>query len=44
MLFNSAAFALFLPMMLAVYWRLQGSSRRWALLVGSYFFYAWWDD
>lgn len=43
MLFNSAAFALFLPMMLAVYWRLQGSSRRWALLVGSYFFYAWWD-
>ncbi len=43
MLFNSAAFAVFLPVMLAVYWSLRGSARRWALLLGSYFFYSWWD-
>jgi alginate O-acetyltransferase complex protein AlgI len=43
MLFNSAAFALFLPVMLATYWSLRGSGRRWSLLIGSYFFYAWWD-
>ena len=43
MLFNSAAFAVFLPVMLAVYWGLRGSARRWALLLGSYFFYSWWD-
>ncbi len=43
MLFNSAAFAVFLPCMLAVYWVLRGGSRRWALLAGSYLFYSWWD-
>jgi D-alanyl-lipoteichoic acid acyltransferase DltB (MBOAT superfamily) len=43
MLFNSAAFALFLPAMLTAYWTLRGTSRRVALLVGSYFFYGWWD-
>ncbi len=43
MLFNSAAFAVFLPLMLAVYWALRGSARRWALLIGSYVFYSWWD-
>jgi alginate O-acetyltransferase complex protein AlgI len=43
MLFNSAAFAVFLPAMLGVYWALRGSARRGALLLGSYFFYAWWD-
>ncbi len=43
MLFNSAAFALFLPVMLAAYWLLRGRARRVALLAGSYFFYAWWD-
>jgi len=43
MLFNSPAFALFLPLMLAVYWSLRGTPRRWSLLIGSYFFYGWWD-
>jgi len=43
MLFNSAAFALFLPLMLAIYWSLRGTSRRLSLLIGSYFFYSWWD-
>ena len=43
MLFNSSAFAVFLPVMLAVYWSLRGGARRRALLLGSYFFYSWWD-
>jgi hypothetical protein len=38
MLFNSPAFALFLPVMLLLYWSLRGMPRRWALLAGSYFF------
>lgn len=42
-LFNSPAFVIFLPVMLAIYWRLHGHGRRIALLAGSYFFYAWWD-
>ncbi|MFQ5352597.1 MAG: MBOAT family protein, partial [Candidatus Binatia bacterium] len=43
MLFNSASFAVFLPVMLAVYWSLRGEWRGRALLAGSYLFYAWWD-
>ena len=43
MFFNSASFAIFLPVMLAVYWGLRGWGRRAALLVGSYVSYAWWD-
>lgn len=43
MLFNSSAFALFLPVMLVAYWSLRGTGRRWSLLIGSYFFYSWWD-
>ncbi len=43
MLFNSPAFAVFLPVMLAAYWVLRGRSRKWALLLGSYLFYAAWD-
>jgi len=43
MLFNSPAFAIFLPVMLLVYWSLRGRSRQWALLAGSYLFYSWWD-
>ena len=45
MLFNSLVFALFLPMVLGVYWALRGS-RRWQngwLLAASYLFYGWWD-
>jgi alginate O-acetyltransferase complex protein AlgI len=29
--------------MLLLYWGLKGDARRWALLLGSYFFYGWWD-
>ncbi|NNC82288.1 MAG: MBOAT family protein [Flavobacteriales bacterium] len=46
MLFNSIEFAVFLPLVFAVYWMI-GSSRvrsqnAW-LLVASYVFYGWWD-
>ena len=44
MLFNSLTFALFLPVVFAVYWLLR--SRTWQnrfLLAASYFFYGWWD-
>lgn len=43
MLFNSLAFGLFLPVMLAVYWSLRGRLRQYALLVASYVFYGWYD-
>ncbi len=43
MLFNSAAFALFLPAILVAYWITRGRERRWVMLAGSYFFYSWWD-
>jgi D-alanyl-lipoteichoic acid acyltransferase DltB (MBOAT superfamily) len=43
MLFNSPAFAIFLPVMLLLYWCLRGRPRQWALLAGSYFFYSVWD-
>lgn len=43
MLFNSAAFALFLPLVVAAYWVLRGSARRWMLLGASYLFYGWCD-
>ena len=45
MLFNSIDFALFLPLVFAVYWLLPKSSK-WQnalLLVASYVFYGWWD-
>ena len=45
MLFNSLKFALFLPVVFAVYWLLRGSLRWQNLFVvaASYFFYACWD-
>lgn len=43
MLFNSGAFAVFLPIVFLVYWCLRGEPRRWWLLAASYFFYGWWD-
>jgi len=43
MLFNSGAFAIFLPLVFVVYWSLRGDARRWWLLAASYFFYGWWD-
>lgn len=46
MLFNSLEFALFLPVVFALYWFVLGRSLRLQnlFLVGaSYFFYGWWD-
>ena len=46
MLFNSLAFAVFLPIVFAVYWLVLSRHVRLQnllLLVASYFFYAWWD-
>src|SRR5687768_4652791 len=46
MLFNSIDFAIFLPLILVLYWSV-GSNRMFVqnilLLVASYFFYACWD-
>ncbi|MCK4594728.1 MBOAT family protein, partial [bacterium] len=46
MLFNSLEFALFLPVVLAVYWLLRHRPPRYQnllLIAVSYLFYAWWD-
>jgi len=46
MLFNSFDFAIFLPVVFAVYWFVLGRNHKaqniW-LLLSSYFFYGWWD-
>lgn len=45
MLFNSIEFAIFLPIVFALYWLFQKSHRiqLWILLGSSYLFYGWWD-
>lgn len=45
MLFNSLTFAIFLPVVFALYWGLQKNLRAQNLLVflASYLFYGWWD-
>lgn len=43
MLFNSLPFLAFLFVFLIAYWQLRGTRRLWLCLLGSYFFYAWWD-
>ena len=43
MVFNSLEFAVFLPVVLLVYWRLSHKSQNRMLLVASYLFYGWWD-
>ncbi len=45
MLFNSLPFAVFLPIVFAVYWVLHNSlrSQNIMLLTASYIFYGWWD-
>ena len=43
MLFNSLAFAVFLPAVIAAYWLARGRARTWVLLAASYVFYGWWD-
>ena len=46
MLFNSIAFAIFLPTVFLLYWRLQNKKRSYQnllILAASYIFYGWWD-
>ena len=43
MLFNSFAFAIFLPTVLILYWLLPFRLQNMMLLVASYFFYGYWD-
>lgn len=46
MLFNSIAFAVFLPLVFLLYWYVAGknhSIQNFLLLAASYFFYCWWD-
>lgn len=43
MVFNSLPFAIFLPIVLAVYYRLSTKAQNAWLLAASWFFYAWWD-
>lgn len=45
MLFNSLTFAVFLPIVFALYWLLKKSTRKQnlLLLISSYVFYGWWD-
>src|SRR6266480_8044117 len=43
MIFNSLAFAIFLPVVLALYYILPFKGQNRMLLVASLFFYAWWD-
>src|SRR5437016_10284265 len=43
MIFNSLAFAVFLPVVLALYYILPFKGQNRMLLIASLFFYAWWD-
>lgn len=46
MIFNSIDFALFLPIVFAIYWSIGGKRiklQNLFLLLASYFFYGWWD-
>ncbi len=43
MVFNSITFAVFLLVVLVVYWRVPGTVRNAVLLMASYVFYGWWD-
>ncbi|MBL4862179.1 MAG: MBOAT family protein, partial [Crocinitomicaceae bacterium] len=46
MLFNSIDFALFLPLIFAVYWGIAQKGLRlqnFLIVMASYFFYGWWD-
>ena len=46
MLFNSLSFAIFLPLVFAVYWLIGGKRLRLQnlfVVAASYVFYGWWD-
>ena len=41
--FNSMAFLIFLPVVVAVYWLMPHGGRKYWLLAASYFFYGYWN-
>ena len=41
--FNSLEYAVFLPLVFLVYWRLRHKQQNLLLLAASYLFYGWWD-
>ncbi|MBC7785475.1 MAG: MBOAT family protein [Burkholderiales bacterium] len=43
MVFNSLAFAIFLPTVLVIYYCLHYRAQTFLILLASYFFYGWWD-
>ena len=43
MIFNSLAFFVFISIFLPLYFQLKGRARLLLCLIGSYFFYGWWD-
>lgn len=43
MLFDSAAYILFLILVVLIYWRLPFRKQNYMLLAASYLFYGWWD-
>lgn len=43
MLFNSLEYAVFLPLVLLLYWQLRHRAQNVLLLAASYLFYGWWD-
>ena len=43
MIFNSLAFLGFISIFFPLYFTLKGKARLWLCLLGSYFFYGWWD-
>lgn len=43
MVFNSLIFLLFVLVFFPIYFGTRGRMRLWVCLVGSYFFYGWWD-
>ena len=43
MLFDSAAYVVFLVFVVLIYWRLKRRAQNLFLLAASYFFYGWWD-
>ena len=43
MVFNSLSYAVFLPIVVVLYWRLRRRSQNLLILVASYFFYAYFD-
>ncbi len=43
MIFNSLAFLVFAAVFVPLYFALRGRPRLWLCLIGSYFFYGWWD-